>query len=686
MQKRESKQASRSNIKWGVFGILLMLLAGMIFDFSKPYQRLVSAVRARIGISMPRLTTRDFRLGLDLQGGAHLVYEVDTKAVPSGERGDAVEGARDVIERRVNAFGVSEPLVQTNISGETYRIIVDLPGVLNVEQAIKEIGETPLLEFKEQNPNPRPTLTQEQEKELTGKNDEARKKAKEILNTTLSARKDFAVYAKEFSEDSKTKENGGYIGFVGSAGEIWQKQLYQFAQFNGRIGVIARDILESDIGFHIVKLESERTAISTVSARHILVCYKGAQRCTSDRSKEEALEKIKSLRAQATLENFAQLAKDNSDDKGSGQAGGDLGEFARGTMTKPFEEVAFALSKDVISDPVETEFGYHLMYKYVELKEKQYEMRHILIDKVEPREIAPELDPWLNTKLSGKYLDRAAVEFDQTTGETQVSLQFDSEGGTLFEQITERNVGKPVAIFLDGIVISAPTVQQKITGGQAVITGSFSIDEAKTLAQRLNAGALPLPIELVSQSTVGPILGKASLEKSLKAGIIGFLLVLIFMIIYYRLPGFLSGIALIFYMLLVLALFKLIPVTITLAGVAGFILSIGMAVDANVLVFERVKEELRSGNTFGRAITNGFERAWSSIRDGNATTLITCAILYWFGTSVVRGFAVTLTIGVLVSMFSAMTITRILMRFVEPWIKESTLFVLGARGNKTAQQ
>lgn len=679
MQKRESKQASRSNIKWGVFGILLILLAGMIFNFPGPYYRFVDIVKAKVGISLPRPAIPDYRLGLDLQGGAHLTYEVDTKGVPASERDDAVAGARDVIERRVNAIGVSEPLVQTNVSGDTHRIIVDLPGVVDLRQAIKEIGDTPLLEFKEQNPNPQPTLTPEQEKELLAKNDAERKKAKEIVSAALSGKKDFADYAKEFSEDAKTKENGGYIGFIGSAGDAWQKQLYQFAQFKGKVGQIMRDVLESDVGFHIVKVDSERTAVSTVSARHILVCFNGAERCQSDRTREEALEKTQSLRTQATIENFAQLAKQNSDDLGSGQAGGDLGEFGRGSMVQEFEDTAFSLPEGAISDPVETKFGFHIIYKYAQLKEKQYELRHIMIYRTSAQDIAPELDPWLRTKLSGKQLDKATVQFDQQTGEVQVGLQFDNEGGDLFEEITGRNIGKPVAIFLDGEIISAPTVQQKINGGQAVITGSFSIDEAKTLAQRLNAGALPLPVNLVAQSTVGPILGQTSLAKSLKAGAVGFLLVLLFMMFYYRLPGVLAGVALTFYMLVILAIFKLLPVTVTLAGVAGLILSVGMAVDANVLIFERVKEELRGGHAFPRAITNGFERAWSSIRDGNATTLITCAILYWFGTSVVRGFAVTLAIGVLVSMFSAITITRILMRFIEQWVPDGSKLVLGAR-------
>lgn len=679
MQKHELKQASRSNIKWGVFGILLLLLLGLIFDFPGPYYRLVDIVKDKTGTSLPRPNIPGYRLGLDLQGGAHLTYEVDAKGVPSSERDDAVSGARDVIERRVNAMGVSEPLVQTNVSGDTHRIIVDLPGVVNIEQAIKEIGETPLLEFKEQNPNPQPELTDEQKKQLDDADEAERKKAKEILNAVLSGKKSFADFAKEFSQDTKTKEGGGYLGFIGSAGEVWQKQLYMFAQSRGKVGQIMRDVLESDIGFHIVKVESEHVSVSTVSARHILVCFKGAERCQSDRTREEALARAQSLRARANVANFADLARDNSDDPGSGAAGGDLGEFSRGAMVPPFEEAAFSLPEGSISDPVESAFGFHIIYKYTQLKEKQYELRHIMIDKTTAHEIAPELDPWLRTKLSGKQLDKASVQFDQQTGEVQVSLQFDKEGGTLFEEITGRNVGEPVAIFLDGQIISAPTVQQKISGGQAVITGSFSIDEAKVLAQRLNAGALPLPINLVAESTVGPILGQASLVKSLKAGAVGFLLVLVFMILYYRLPGVLAGVALVFYAVVVLAIFKLLPVTVTLAGVSGLILSIGMAVDANVLIFERVKEESRNGTAFPRAITNGFKRAWSSIRDGNMTTLITCAILYWFGTSVVRGFAVTLAVGVLISMFSAITITRIFMRFIEPWVREGSRLVLGAR-------
>ncbi len=683
MQKVEKKQASRSHIKWGVFGILLVLLAGSIFDFPGFYRSFANSLEGKTGIALPRFEIPDFRLGLDLLGGAHLVYEVDASSVQSSDRDDAVAGVRDVIERRVNAFGVGEPLVQTNVSGDIHRVIVELPGVVNVADAIKQIGETPLLEFKEQNPNPLPTLTPEEETRLKKANDDEQKKAKDILLAVRSGTKSFEEYAREFSQDTRTKETGGDLGFIGLSGEPWMKQVYLFASQRGVPGVVAKDILNSEIGFHIVKLEEIKELVGTVSARHMLVCYKGAQSCTSDRTKEEALASIQSIRAQANKDNFATLAKERSDDLGSGSQGGDLGIITRGQTVKPFEDAAFALPLGAISDPVESPFGFHLIYKYDEKKEKQYRVRHILIDKTTANEISPNLDPWLSTKLSGKQLDRATVEFDQQTGDVQVGLQFDKEGEELFSAITERNVGKPVAIFLDGEVISAPTVQQKITGGTAVITGRFSVSEAKLLAQRLNAGALPLPVSLVSQSTVGPTLGKVSLEKSLFAGLVGFGLVLLFMMLYYRLPGLLAGIALFLYAFVVLGIFKLVPVTLTLAGIAGFILSLGMAVDANILIFERIKEELRGGYTFSRAIPLGFERAWTSIRDSNVTTLITCAVLYWFGTSVVRGFAVTLAIGVLVSMFSAISVTRILVRYVEPWIKEGSALVLGSK--KTPQ-
>ncbi|EKE19205.1 MAG: hypothetical protein ACD_9C00094G0002, partial [uncultured bacterium] len=272
----------------------------------------------------------------------------------------------------------------------------------------------------------------------------------------------------------------------------------------------------------------------------------------------------------------------------------------------------------------------------------------------------PQFKP---TGLTGKNLKKAEVVFEQQgIGTPQVSLLFDDEGKKLFEEITERSVGKRVAIMIDGVIISAPTVQEKISEGTAVITGNFTLDEAKELARNLNAGALPVPISLISRQTVGATLGQESVQQSLIAGLIGLLVVCLFMIFYYRLPGVLAVFALMIYAIVVLALFKLIPVTLTLAGVAGFILAIGMAVDANVLIFERMREELRAGKNLGTAIDVGFKQAWNSIRDSNVSTLIICLVLYWFGTSVIKGFALTLGIGILVSMFSALTVTRVFLR------------------------
>jgi preprotein translocase subunit SecD len=258
-------------------------------------------------------------------------------------------------------------------------------------------------------------------------------------------------------------------------------------------------------------------------------------------------------------------------------------------------------------------------------------------------------------------------------------LEFDSEGADLFEQITGDNVGEQVAIFLDGQIISAPTVNEKISGGRAVISGGFNIKDAKLLAQRLNAGALPVPIELINQQTVGASLGRESLTMSLEAGILGLILVALFMVLIYRLPGVLAVLSLTAYGLLVLAVFKLWPVTLTLSGLAGFILSIGMAVDANVLIFERLKEELKNGKPLALAVDEAFDRAWPSIRDGNVSTLITCFILIQFTTSVVKGFAITLGLGVLISMFSAIVITKNLLKLTGGEWLEKRLWLAGVK-------
>ena len=262
------------------------------------------------------------------------------------------------------------------------------------------------------------------------------------------------------------------------------------------------------------------------------------------------------------------------------------------------------------------------------------------------------------TGLTGRYLSRARVEFNQTTGSALVGLEFNKEGSELFAKITREHKGEVLAILLDGSIISAPVIVDEISDGNAQITGSFTPVEARDLVRNLNYGALPVPIILDSTQTIGASLGEVALASGLKAGVIGFIALSLFLILWYRLPGLISVIALVSYIIISLAVFKLIPVTLTAAGIAGFILSIGMAVDANVLIFERAKEEKRKGKTSMDAFHEGFKRAWLSIRDSNISSLITAAILFWLGTSAVKGFALTLGIGVLVSMITAISVSR----------------------------
>ena len=465
---KEKTEKSRQGSKARQIALLIFVLAILAgsLDYPVLWDKAADflnfqAEKLNIGIRIPHFYKLPFRLGLDLQGGTHLIYETNLSEIEEKERQDSMEGIRDVIERRVNIFGVAEPIVQINRVKDSYRLIVELPGVKDIREAIEMIGETPYLEFKE------------------------------------------------------------------------------------------------------------------------------------EKSQEEIEEILKQM--------------GESEEKGEGE---------------------------IIEEEEESE------------KES------------EEIEEAEAFDPYKTTSLTGRHLKKAQLEFDQTTYQPQISLEFNDEGAKLFGEITERNVGKRVAIYLDGYPISIPMVQEAITGGQAQITGDFTLEEAKKLVQRLNAGALPVPINLISQQSVGASLGEISLNKSLRAVLIGLIAVVIFMIFYYRLPGILAVISLIVYIIIILAIFKLIPVTLTLAGIAGFILSIGMAVDANVLIFERIKEELRSGKSLRGSIGDGFKRAWPSIRDGNISTLITAIILFWFGTSVIKGFALTLFFGVLTSMFTAIVVTK----------------------------
>jgi len=555
--------------RFQTFITLVLALLVAIYVFPVGWNRVADFAAAKVKINLPHLKETSFRFGLDLLGGTHLVYEADVSKIASGDQGGAVEGVRDVIERRVNAFGVSEPLVQTNYSAGVPRIIVDLAGVKNVADAIKQIGETPILQFKEQSETPTRALTADEQKQMDDYNKTALKNAQDILNQVLKGG-NFEDLAFKYSEDDATREKKGDVD--------WFREGQMVPEFENAVKAlkdneITKTLVKSQYGYHIIK----RTGMRTIQ------------------------EEGKSV--------------------------------------------------------------------------KEYRASHILIKTKSAMDFMSVSDYFIDTKLSGRELSRASVQFDPNTNAPEISLEFNAEGKELFKQITQRNVGKPVGIFLDGQPLSIPRVSEPILDGKARITGNFDLQEAKTLAMRLNSGALPVPIKLVSQETVGASLGNASVNKSFYAGLICFALVALFMILYYRLAGLMSVVSLSVYIVLSLAIFKFVPVTLTLAGIAGFVISMAMAVDTNVLVFERLKEELNEGKDLDFAVTESFRRAWPSIRDGHVTALITSVVLFWFSTSLIRGLALTLSFGVLASLFTAIVVTRIFMRCLASFVRSRKLIV-----------
>jgi len=433
--------------------ILLTAIAVFInlpssFNFSvKPFKP-INFDKAAI-LSKLKITKKiDFRKGLDLEGGTSITLKAEMKEIPSAQRKDALESAKSVIERRVNLFGVAEPIVQTSTANGEYRVIVELPGITDLNEVRKLIGTTAELTF-------------------------------------------------------------------------WE-----------------------EVGTGSAQITTKQT-------------------------------------------NY----------------------------------------------PINLPPGYK------------------------------------KTNLTGNDLKQSSVGFNQNTGKPQVLLTFTSNGSQKFGEITKRVTGKRLAIVLDNLVIEAPSVNEPILGGNAEISGGFTVETAKTLATELNAGALPVPLTTLQSHVIGPTLGLSSLQKSLFAGALGFVVIVIFMIVLYGPLGAIASVALALYTLFVLAIFKLSSltpygITLTLSGIAGFILSIGMAVDANILIFERIKEELRAGKNKKAALDMGFSRAWTSIRDSNISTLITSAVLYKFGIGTVKGFALVLAIGVLVSMFSAIVVTRTFLRLI----------------------
>lgn len=672
-----SRGDSRKEVLYKFAAIIALTVLCVVVILPGKINKGIDAFNATTNIGFPRLPDSSFNLGLDLQGGAHLIYRARTEQIPDADRQSAVEGVRDVIEKRVRSlksggFGVYEPNVQTTRVGQEYRIIIELPGVTDVNEAISLIGATPILEFREQNTDPQRALTPAERKELTDFNAAAKKKMADALASLRRGEK-FETVVTKFSEDANTKDKGGDLGFVSA--QVYP-ELVKWAETH-KIGETSREAIATASGLNIVKKLEEKAGNKEVQASHLLICYKGAELCESNLTKEQALAKITDLKTKATVTNFTELVKENSTEPGAKERGGDLGSFGKEAFVQPFMDAVWDAKSGTIIGPVETQYGYHLIYKKGEKETEEYRLARVYAQTKKESDIVPPQDMWKFAGLSGKQLARAEVTQDQNTGAVQVSLRFDDEGAQLFADITARNVGKEVAIFLDGEPISIPRVNESITGGSAVISGGFTFNDARTLAQRLNSGALPVGVEILSQQKVDATLGADSLSKSFKAGVAGLLLVFLFLIVYYRVPGLLAFGALLVYAAVNLALFKLLGVTLTLSGIAGFILSIGMAVDSNVLVFERLKEELAAGRSLKSAVEESFLRSWPSIRDGHVTTLIGAVVLMWFGSGFVEGFAVVLIIGIIMSLFSAVTVTRTLLRFVVPLFKDegSKLFL-----------
>jgi protein-export membrane protein SecD len=645
---------------WIAAGILVLSLIAWLGSYPQPYNAFAQWVEDVTPLALLQIPEAPLTLGLDLQGGVHLTYTADMSNIADADKTAALEGVRDVIERRVNAFGVGEPIVQST-SANGYRVIVDLPGITNASEAVAQIGETPVLEFKVPKENVSADPTDEQLAEVDAAQETERAAALAVLDEALVKGADFSALAKQHSIDTFTKESNGYVGFVTTDDPEYGGLADRIASDRLRTGVID-GLYEGTSRMHIVKYLSSKNE-TEVQASHILICYIGAKGCTGSMSRDEARTLAEQVQDEAMTSNFADLATQYSTDPGSGGQGGDLGWVKEGEMVEPFGSTLFGLSDGKISEVVETDFGYHVIYREDSRMVQAYELAHIEMPWTTVSDVV-DVDPWENTQLSGEHIQSAAVAIDQASGKPFVSLEFNEEGAQLFADLTEANVGDVIGIFLDGEPITTPVVQQAIYGGQASITGSFTTTEAKLLAQRLTAGALPVPISLDSQQTIGPALGLASLNQSVAAGLIGFVLIAVFMILYYRLPGLFATVALAIYAGLNLTLYKVFGVTLTLAGIAGLVLSMGIAVDANVLVYERLKEELRAGRDLPSALEEAYRRAWTSIRDGNGTTLIATLVLYFMSTGFIRGFALTLTIGVLLSMFTALTVTRGMLRLV----------------------
>src|SRR3989338_10995278 len=378
---RKPKQTTnvRAKMRWGIAAIFGLLLVAAAFDAPHVFNKGIDAVNNVAHFGIPHVPNRPFRLGLDLRGGAQLIYQADLKDIPFADQGEAVNGVRDVIERRVNSIGVSEPQVQTTKSGENYRLLVELPGVNDVNDAINLIGETPILEFREQNTEPPRQLTSEEQKQLDAYNADAKKRAQDALKALRSG-KSFEDVVNQYSEDQLSRNNGGYVGFINL--ENADSTIYEWAKSHKQ-GELS-GVLETGEGFVIAKRGGEQDGPVQVTASHILLCYLGARSCDATMTKAEARAKADELFTQANANNFADLAKENSTDQISGPNGGDLGTFGRGAMIKEFEEAVFAAKAGEIIGPVETPLGFHIIYKRGEEITKEYEISHVVVRTQSP--------------------------------------------------------------------------------------------------------------------------------------------------------------------------------------------------------------------------------------------------------------------------------------------------------------
>ncbi len=664
MKSSKTSTLSRKTVVQRTLWLVLLFIVAGSYAYPAPLNSAITAFNGATKAKIPTINS-SFALGLDLQGGTSLEYEADLSKIPATEHSDAMAGVRDVIERRVNTLGVSEPIVQVAQAGDAWRVQVELAGIDNAKDAIKLIGETPILEFKEQSTEQARDLTEEEKKQLAEKNANERKVAEEFLAKAKADPAGFEALARENNATADLKNKAGDIGELAFDYNEGPNEVIRLAAIAVAPGTVIDRIFEQPEAFIIAKADSVTDNGSEIKASHLLITYAGNEGgLVSTTTKDEARAKIDALKQQATPENFKDLVRQNSVEPNASSTAGDLGWFAKGDMVEAFENTVFGQEKGTVSEVVESPFGFHLILKEDERPSKKAGVRVIVVQKTQSTDIVPPPSEWKSTQLTGKQLKSAVVDFDQQMSQPQVALQFDDEGAKLFGELTKANIGKPIAIFLDGEPISTPVVNQEIQGGRAVISGSMSIEETKILARRLQAGALPVPVTLVSQQSVGATLGADSVNASVMAGLWGFLLVAIFMILMYRIPGLIAVVALALYAALNAAAFIAIPVTLTLAGIAGFILSIGIAVDANILQFERLKEELKTSKTLPQALEEAFTRAWPSIRDGHVTVLISCAVLFGFSSSIIKGFALTLAVGIVLSLFTAVVVTRSLLRFV----------------------